>query len=233
MPASGLLPSPSSATGRTGSVAVFDLDRTMLRGSSLARFGRAAVQRGIVSRGAVRRQLVREAVFAARGLSPVALERVSASLLQLVSGRETAPLVSLAHEMGSALAQEAYPAARWLLERHQEAGDLCILVSAAPQDLVDAVGSALGFHLTVGTVPEVADGRLTGRLAGALCHGTGKLVRLHEAVGHVDLTGATAYGDSGSDVPLLEACRHPVAVNPDRHLRAVADTRDWPIVRFH
>jgi len=233
MPAVALLPSPSPTTARTGRVAVFDLDRTMLRGSSLARFGRAAVKRGIVSRSAVRRQLVREAVFAARGLSPMALERVSASLLQLVSGRETAPLVSLAQEMGPTLALEAYPAARWLLEWHREAGDLCILVSAAPQDLVDAVGSALGFHLTVGTVPEVAAGRLTGRLAGALCHGRGKLLRLHQAVGPVDLTGATAYADSGSDVPLLEACRHPVAVNPDRRLRAVAGARGWPIVRFH
>jgi HAD superfamily hydrolase (TIGR01490 family) len=214
-------------------VAVFDLDRTMLRGSSLARFGRAVVERGIVSRTVVRRQLAREAVFAARGLGPVAMERLSSSLLRLVSGRENAPLVSLAHEVGSALAQEAYPAARWLLEWHQEAGDVCVLVSAAPQDLVDAVGSALGFHWTVGTVPEVVGGRLTGRLAGALCHGGGKLLRLYEALGPVDLSTATAYGDSGSDVPLLEACRHPVAVNPDRRLRAVAGSRGWPIVRFH
>lgn len=224
-------PSPSPAV-RTATVALFDLDRTMLRGSSLARFGRAVVKRGMVDRSVVRRHLAREMVFAARGLGSATLERLSMSLLELVSGREHAPLVGLAREVGVDLAAEVYPGARWLLEWHQEAGDLCILVSAAPQDLVDAVGSALGFHRTVGTVPEVVEGRLTGRLSGVLCHGRGKLVRLAETVGPIELSGATAYGDSGSDVPLLEACRCPVAVNPDRHLRAVAASRRWPVLRF-
>ena len=232
MPSARLAPRPPPPVLRTGAVALFDLDRTMVPGSSLARFGRAVVARGMVSRGVVRRHLAREAVFAARGLGGPAIERLSVSLLQLVSGRETAPLVSLAHEMGTGLAAEVYPGARWLLEWHQEAGDVCVLVSAAPQDLVDAVGRVLGFHSMVGTVPEVVDGRLTGRLAGALCHGRGKLVRLHETVGHLELAGATGYGDSGSDLPLLEACGHPVAVNPDRSLRRAAVARGWPILRF-
>jgi HAD superfamily hydrolase (TIGR01490 family) len=222
-------PSPAA---RTATVALFDLDRTMLRGSSLARYGRAVVTRGMVDRAVLRRHLAHEAVFAARGMRSGALERLSVSLLQLVSGRENEPLVGLAHEVGAALAAEVYAGARWLLEWHQEAGDRCILVSAAPQDLVEAVGAALRFDTAVGTVPEVVDGRLTGRLSSVLCHGPGKLVRLREAVGPLELATATAYGDSGSDIPLLESCRHPVAVNPDRHLRQVAVARHWPVVRF-
>ena len=232
MAVTSLAPLRADPVRRTGSVALFDLDRTMLPGSSLARFGKAVVARGMVSRSAVRGHLAREAVFAARGLSSPTLERLSLSLLALVSGRENAPLVTLAREVGANLAAEVYSGARWLLQWHQDAGDACVLVSAAPQDLVDAVGAALGFQSTIGTVPEVVDGRFTGRLDGVLCHGAGKLVRLRDALGPLELATATAYGDSASDVPLLAACGHPVAVNPDRHLRRTAAARGWPVVRF-
>ena len=76
------------------------------------------------------------------------------------------------------------------------------------------------------------DGRFTGRLDGPFCYGAGKLERLTAALGPVDLAAAYAYADSGSDVPLLEACGNPVAVRPDRRLRAVALSHGWPIIRL-
>jgi phosphoserine phosphatase len=73
------------------------------------------------------------------------------------------------------------------------------------------VASALGAHRAVGTRLEVRDGMLTGRL---------------------DLSGATGYADSGSDLPLLEQCGTAVAVNPDAELRRWASDHQWPVVRF-
>ena len=92
----------------------------------------------------------------------------------------------------------------------------------AELQLVSAVSGLLGAHRGVGTVAEVVDGCYTGRLSGPFCQGRGKLDRLAQEVGPVQLSEAAAYSDSGSDLALLRSCRRPVAVNPDRALRAAA-----------
>jgi phosphoserine phosphatase len=63
-----------------------------------------------------------------------------------------------------------------------------------------------------------------------LCYGDGKVQALRLALGEIDLRGAFAYADSASDLPLLRACGHPVAINPDRSLRRVARRSGWPIL---
>ncbi len=84
--------------------------------------------------------------------------------------------------------------------------------------------------IPVGTWAEVVEGRYTGLLAAPFCHGSGKLLRLEQVLGWRDLEQATAYADSASDLPVLRACGSPVAVNPDRVLRAVATSAHWPIL---
>jgi HAD superfamily hydrolase (TIGR01490 family) len=154
------------------------------------------------------------------------------SLLASFSGVAQAPLLSVLLEAASEVAASVYPGARWLLEDHVERGDFCVVLSASPHELVSAVSGLLGAHRGVGTRAEVVDGRYTGRLDGPFCQGRGKLDRLAEEVGPVTLEDATAYSDSASDLMLLGSCRRPVAVNPDRGLRAAARSAGWPIVRF-
>ena len=133
--------------------------------------------------------------------------------------------------LGDDLARTALPGARWLLDRHLAAGEFCVIVSASPQPLVEAAARALGAQRAVGTRAEVCDGRFTGRLEGPFCHGRGKLARLWVELGTADLSRATAYSDSVSDLPLLTASGRPVAVNPDRRLRREA--RDQRVARPH
>ena len=110
--------------------------------------------------------------------------------------------------MGRALAADMSPAARFLVDQHLLAGDFCILLSASPHELVDAVSVALGAHRAIGTRIEVVDGVLTGRLDGPLCYGAAKLDALEREVGLIDLTTATAYADSASDLPAAGQLRH-------------------------
>jgi HAD superfamily hydrolase (TIGR01490 family) len=218
-----------AATG----LALFDLDRTMVRGSSLAYLGRALAEARLVGRAELTRHLARNLCFALRGAAPGTAERLQRVLLEAMAGREQAPLVEVAEAVGPVVAARAYPGARWLLDRHRAANDRCVLLSASPQELVDAVAQALGFDTAVGTVAEVVDGRYTGLLAGPFCHGEGKLARLRDAVGPVGLSSAVAYADAASDAPLLRACGSPVAVNPDARLRSLASASGWPILRLH
>ena len=133
--------------------------------------------------------------------------------------------------VGQAVIADMFPGARWLLGRHLSEGHEVVLLSSSPQELVAAVASKIDPTIVpVGTWAEVADGRYTGVLAAPFCHGAGKLLRLEQALGWRDLDQATAYADSASDLPLLMACGSPVAVNPDRVLRASATSTRWPIL---
>lgn len=213
-------------------VAVFDLDRTLIRGSSLSVLGRDLVRRGLVPRTAVARHALTELAFRRRGIGAARLDRLVATLLEAADGERAEPLLTAAREVGPRLAAAVHPTARWLLRHHLEAGDFCVILSASPHELVDAVAVELGAHRAVGTRVEVAGGLLTGRLDGPFCYGTGKLECLEREVGRIDLATATAYADSGSDLPLLERCGTAVAVNPDQELRRWAQRAGWPIVRF-
>jgi len=213
-------------------LAVFDLDRTLLPGSSLMELGRALADRHVIERTTVARHAVRAAVFARRGLPDTRIARLRESLLAAAADHDRDELVSVARAVGPEIASGAYPAARWLIDRHHTAGDICVVLSASPQELVEVVAAELGADRAVGTRTEVVDGRLTGRLDGPFCHGSGKLERLREELGPVDLARAVAYADSGSDLPLLTACGHPVAVNPDRRLREAATSAGWPVLRL-
>lgn len=214
-------------------IAVFDLDRTLIRGSSLSAYGRELVRRGLVPRSTVARHALLELAFQRRGAGAARIDALVGTLLDEAAGRVAEPFLEIARGMGPALAAEVPAAARFFLRRHVDAGDFCVILSASPQELVEAVTVALGAHRAVGTRIEVTDGVLTGRLDGPFCYGTGKLEALERQVGRIDLSTATAYADSGSDLPLLDQCGTAVAVNPDAELRRRAARRGWPIVRFH
>ena len=215
-----------------GGVALFDLDRTLLPGSSLMELGRALADRKVIDRTTVARHAFKAAVFRRRGLPDDRIQRLRESLLAAAADHDHDELASVAREVGSEIASSAYPAARWLIDQHHAAGDVCVVLSASPQELVEAVGAELGADCSVGTRTEVVDGRFTGRLDGPFCHGSGKLERLMAEVGPVDLGAASAYADSASDLPLLTACARPVAVNPDRQLREAATSAGWPVLTF-
>jgi HAD superfamily hydrolase (TIGR01490 family) len=116
-----------------------------------------------------------------------------------------------------------------LVERHRRRGEHVYIVSATLQEIVQAIADDLGFDGALGTVCEVVDGAYTGTAIRAL-HAEAKADCIR-TLDH-DLAASTAYSDSHTDLPFLEAVGHPVAVNPDRALRKIAAARDWPILEF-
>jgi HAD-superfamily subfamily IB hydrolase, TIGR01490 len=117
-----------------------------------------------------------------------------------------------------------------LVEHHRNRGEAVYIVSATLQEIVQAIADDLGFDGGLGTVCEVEGGVYTGRALRAL-HAEGK-ARCIQELGY-DLAESTAYSDSHTDLPFLEAVGHPVAVNPDRALRRTAAARGWPILEFN
>jgi HAD superfamily hydrolase (TIGR01490 family) len=117
---------------------------------------------------------------------------------------------------------------------HQDAGRPIFICTAASQDTAAMLAHVLGFDGAAGSHLEQVDGVYTGRFDGPFCYREGKPARMRElAEAHdLDLAASHAYSDSSSDLPMLRAVGHPVAVNPDRELARAAAQEGWEVLRF-
>ena len=121
-----------------------------------------------------------------------------------------------------------------MLDRHRRAGRETYIVSAAPQEIVEPLALSLGMTAGIGTRSRLVDGVYTGELDGPFCYGEGKVTAIAELArwNGLELDQCYAYSDSASDLPMLHAVGHPVAVNPDARLERHARRHGWPIVLF-
>src|SRR5215218_7322445 len=228
---------PNAYRGMVGggpSAAFFDLDRTLIAGSSAFIMGRTARSAGLVPT----RQFLRDAgsavVFKLRGGSDKKTDGVRDRMLAAVKGLRQDDLIALNAEVLPKLLAKIRPEARRLLDLHRRAGRSTYIVSAAPVEIVEPLALALGMTAGIGTRGEVEHGVYNGRLAGPFCYGEGKVVAMREIArwDSLDLGQCYGYSDSASDLPMLQAVGHPVAVNPDSSLTRHAHDHGWPIVHF-
>jgi HAD superfamily hydrolase (TIGR01490 family) len=215
--------------------AFFDLDRTLISGSSAFAFGIAAWRNDLVPTSSFARDALGALLFRHRGATDDQVARVRARILRAVRGVRQADLMALNTTLIPKLLSRVRPEAQRLVDMHRRAGRHTYIVSASPQELVEPLASALGMTGGIGTVSEVdAEGVYTGELAGPFVYGPGKVAAITEMAeweGY-DLALSYAYSDSVSDRPMLEVVGHPVAVNPDNALARIAHDHGWPIVIF-
>ncbi len=215
--------------------AFFDLDRTLMQGSSAFQFARAAFKSGLMGR----RQLLADGLanlqFRLRGATDadsLALrERIAASL----EGVRVVDLERLGVEVLAGILPRVYPQMLEVAHRHQDAGRRAYIVTAASQELADILATVMAFDGAVGSdISEVVDGVYTGRPTGVFVYRSGKAQAIAELAARegLDLAASYAYSDSESDLPMLRAVGHPVAVNPDGPLAAIARQERWEVLRF-
>ncbi len=218
----------------TKAAAFFDLDRTIIGGSSMFTFGWVAYRNGFVPT----RQLIKDATsaitFQFAGASDDKTEAVKQRILEAIEGAPVTALTDLGDEIIPKLLKDVRREARGLIDLHTDAGRDTYIVSASPVEIVSQFAREMDMTGGLGTVGEVEDGVYTGRLAEPFCYGEGKAdaIRKVAADKGYDLSRSYAYTDSAGDLPMLEAVGHPVAVNPDRALETIAFHRGWPIVEF-
>ncbi len=215
--------------------AFFDLDKTLMQGSSAFQFARAARRSGLIGR----RQLLADGWanlrFRLRGATDadsLALrERIAAGL----EGRRVVELERLGAAVLAGVLPRMYPRMLELAHAHQDAGRRVYIVTAASQGLADIIARVLAFDGAIGSeLSEVVDGVYTGRPTGVFVYRGGKAVAIAELAERegLDLAASYAYSDSESDLPMLECVGHPVAVNPDSTLREVARVQGWEVLHL-
>ena len=216
------------------SAAFFDLDRTLIRGSSVYAFGYAAWRHGMVPTRDILDDARKAAKFRLTGESGDRVSAVRDRVLGAIAGHSQAELTALGDDIIPKLLGHLRDESQGFIDLHHEAGRDTYIVTASPFEIASELADQLGMTGAIATVAEVVDGRYSGRLAAPFCYGEGKaqaIEKLAAARGY-DLEVSYAYSDSLSDLPMMEAVGHPVAVNPDRALEQIARTRGWPIVEF-
>jgi HAD superfamily hydrolase (TIGR01490 family) len=215
--------------------AFFDLDKTIIAKSSTLAFARPLSKAGFLNRRSLMKAGIAQAYYSMFGADHDQLERVREELGEMTKGWDKAELEQLISEtVEEVVSPLVFAEALAIIDEHRRAGRKVVVISSSPTEIVSPFGSYLAVDEVIGTRPEIDEkGKYTGGLDFyAYAGGKAEAIReLAEREG-LDLSASYAYSDSITDLPMLECVGHPVAVNPDKELREIAEERDWQTMQF-
>lgn len=217
----------------TPTLALFDLDHTLLDGDGDDLWCRFLVRHGLVPAEVQARN---EQLGAEYRAGQVSVEAFSAFYARLLAGRSPAEWSPWQDQF---LAEEIRPrlpsAAHALVASHRAAGHLLVLTTASNRVIAERSALELGFAHCLATELALVDGVFSGQVQGMPNMREGKVHRLQawlqqQGLAPAALAGAFFYSDSINDLPLLSRVGHPVAVNPDAQLQRHALARGWRVL---
>ena len=212
-------------------LAIFDLDNTLIAGDSDYLWGQFLVERGIVDRRHY--EQANERFYDDYRDGRLDIDAFLQFALKPLSENDAEQL----HQWRQDFIEECIrpillPAARELLDIHRKLGHTLMVITATNRFVTEPIAGLYGVDELIATVPEFEEGRYTGRYLGVPCFQSGKVTRLqawlHEH--QRTLRDSWFYSDSHNDRPLLECVTNAVAVDPDAHLKALAEQRGWPVL---
>jgi HAD superfamily hydrolase (TIGR01490 family) len=214
--------------------AFFDLDRTLMAGSSAFAFVRASRKAGYLSRRDVARAAFGNARFRLRGSTDEETAALRDAVGRMLEGVRVKDVMRLSPDILAGILPRLYPQMLGVAYVHQDEGRPIYIVTAASQEMCDLVATVLQFDGGIGTRAERRDGVYTGRMLEPFTYRDGKAVAMRQLAERkgFDLAESWAYSDSESDLPMLRAVGHPVAVNPDAELQRIAREEGWEILTF-
>ena len=210
-------------------LALFDLDHTLLAGDSDVLWCDLLLARGILDSGFAQRNADIDAQYRAGTVDPIVFANFYLSTLAGRTPQQWEPLRQqfLREEIVLRIPRAAIE----LVQRHQAAGDLVVMTTATNRFLTELTADYLQIEHLIATEPEIVDGVFSGRTTGVLNMRAGKVTRLHAWLRgrgtKLEQFQSTGYSDSINDLPLLETVNVPVAVNADPKLAEVAAQRGW------
>ena len=216
--------------------AFFDVDNTLIRGSTIYFLGRGMYQRGYFTKKDISRFVVANLRFRLTGKeNKEEIQRFQDAATDFIGGHNVKDIESIAQEIydefvSPAIWQGTIEIAQGLVSEGVEV----YLVTAAPEDMAVIIAKRLGLTGALGSKAEIADGMYTGKMNGPLLHGKEKAIAVRELANEkgFDLSQCLAFSDSNNDLPLLQCVGHPSAINPDALLGLRAMAEGWPIHDF-
>jgi len=212
-------------------LAIFDLDNTLIGGDSDNLWGQFVCERGLVD----------AEDFAARNEQfyqdyrngSLDIDAYLRFALSSIAGHPREELDSWHREfMHTMIEPLLLPQAGELLADHRRRGHQLLIITATNEFITRPIAELLGVSELIACEGEIVNGRYTGEPRGIPSYHAGKVTRLQQWLQErdTDLVGAFFYSDSHNDLPLLELVDNPVAVDPDDILRARAEVEGWPVI---
>jgi HAD superfamily hydrolase (TIGR01490 family) len=224
-----------SSEGDLRPAAFFDLDKTVIAKASMVAFSRPLHRAGLLTRRLMVKAAWGQLIYAQFGASPEKLEKLRQSVLDLTKGWDQAAISSIVREtLDDVIEPIVYDEALVHIREHQSWGHKVFLVSASPEEVVAPIARLLNVDEAIATRAELDDaGRYSGKTE-RYVYAAEKVVAILEAAERdgLDLEHSWAYSDSATDIPMLAAVGHPVAVNPDRELAKHAKEHGWLIEHY-
>ena len=212
-------------------LAIFDLDDTLIAADSDHLWGEFVVERGLVDAASHRAK--NDASYEQYRRGELDIDDYLRFSCSVLAGRPLDELCACRAEFMQEKIRPIVPdKARALVESHRSSGDTLLVITATIEFITRPIVDEFGIETLIAPVPELLDGRYTGRVIGTPSFAAGKVTRLEEWLEgkpHT-LAGSHFYSDSHNDLPLLELVEHPVAVDPDPRLQAEALARGWRIM---
>lgn len=215
-------------------LALFDLDNTLLSGDSDFEWSQFLIEQGVLDRE----------LFEAKNLA--FYEQYKAGTLDIHEfldfqlkplSRHARKVLDAWHEefMRRKVRPMMGAKGRELVQKHQQAGDVCVIVTATNSFVTAPIAREFGVAHLIATDPEEKDGEFTGNVAGVPSFREGKVLRMEQWLaehgwGWGSFGQSWFYSDSLNDLPLLSKVKHPVAVDPDPTLRIHAETQGWTVI---
>jgi len=220
----------------TSTLALFDLDHTLLSGDSDVLWCEWLMKEGVLERASFEPR--NAAMEAGNKAGTVSVAEFCGFYVGTLAGRTLAQWQLLRQRfLVEEIVPRIPPAARDQVRHHQDAGHTVVLTTATNRVITELTAQHLNIEHLIATECEVgADGCFTGRVAGTPNMREGKVARLQTWLAErgtaLDALDSIAYSDSMNDAPLLSAARRAVAVDPDPRLAALAAERGWSVLRW-
>lgn len=214
-------------------LAIFDLDNTLLAGDSDYLWGEYLVENGHVD--AAYHQAENQRFYDEYLAGTMDIAAFLAFQLKPLADNDMAALLRW---RGDYLTQKILPimppAALACVNKHRTQGDTLLIITATNRFITEPIAALFGIPFLIATEPAMQDGQYTGNVAGMPSYQAGKVTRLAAWLTqhHADLAGSYFYSDSHNDLPLLEKVTHPIAVDADDKLAAIAAARGWQQISF-
>ncbi|MBJ7556272.1 HAD family hydrolase [Marinomonas spartinae] len=210
-------------------LAIFDLDGTLLSGDSDYAWGQFLVEKKLVDTQAYKE--ANDRFFQQYQAGTLDIHEYLAFSLAPLTQFTPSELTQL-HQ--SFMAEKVVPMmqekANALIQDHKKQGHFLLMITATNQFVTGPIATALGMDHIIAPIPEVINGQYTGNIVGVPSFQEGKVTRLNDWLKETgySMAGSYFYSDSRNDLPLLELVDHPIAVDADDVLSKIAKERGWP-----